>query len=215
MPELEQIATASSLTEQAHERIRRYILSGQRAPAERLTEEFFSQQLGISKSPVREAMNSLQKEGLLRIEPRRGAFVPVFTPREVRDLYGLREALEVFATQSAEITPRLVSDLRVSVQRTTVSLRNGDRDAHIAEDAAFHSRIVQAAANDELCRVHENIQDKLWLCRCQTFQLTSPETPAAHAEILKALASGDRDEAVEATRRHIRFVCEALLRVMG
>ena len=211
MAVIEKLETQASLTEQAHRSIKRYILAGDLLSEERLTEDFFSRQLGISKSPVREAMNSLQNEGLLRIEPRRGAYVPRYSGREIQDLYDLREALEVFATATAVLTPALLAALRASVRRTKKLLAADDKAAHIEEDIAFHSRIVNATGNAELSRVHRNIQDKLWLCRCQTYQLTSPDTPSAHQAITKALAEGDREAAVEATRRHIRFVCKALV----
>ena len=85
--------SAANLTEQAHESIKRYILTKESVREERLTEEFFSRELGISKSPIREAMNSLEREGLLRIEPRRGAFVRTFSVKEISDLYNVREII--------------------------------------------------------------------------------------------------------------------------
>ncbi len=210
MASFEQLALTPSLTDQAHQHIKRYILSEEMARGERLTEEFFSRLLGISKSPVREAMNSLQREGLLRIEPRRGAFVPTFSAREIEDLYNVRELLEVYATGQTMVTDGFITELRESVQRTEESLRSGNKEAHIEEDIAFHAGIVRATGNVELGRVQANIQDKLWLCRCQTYQLTSPDTPRSHSAITEALAAGDREAAIEATRGHIRFVSRAL-----
>jgi DNA-binding GntR family transcriptional regulator len=86
-----------------------------------------------------------------------------------------------------------------------------DKPAYIEEDIAFHQLIVTGTGNDQLSRIHSNIQDKLWLCRCQTYQLTSPDTPSAHKEIAESLAFHDRNAAREATQTHIRFVRNALL----
>ncbi|MEG9430889.1 GntR family transcriptional regulator [Terriglobus sp. ADX1] len=207
--------TASSLTEHAHQSIKRHILSSDMTRGERLTEEFFSRELGISKSPVREAMNSLEREGLLRIEPRRGAFVRTFSEREIADLYTVREILEVHAATNAELTEEFVEGLRTSVERTKEALLRDDKAAHIEEDIAFHAQIVQAAGNAELTRVHANIQDKLWLCRCQTYQITSTDTPKAHGEIVECFAAGDRAGAIEAVRGHIQFVSKALQRAQA
>jgi DNA-binding GntR family transcriptional regulator len=200
-----------SLTEHAHLSIRKYILEGHLNPGERLTEDFFAQHLGISKSPVREALNTLQSEGLLRIEPRRGAFLYRFNAKEIKDLYELREALEVFAAVTVKITPQLVEELEASVSRTRLYLEQNEQVNYIEEDVRFHETIVGATENQELGRVFANLQNKLWLCRCQTYRLTSPDTPESHREISEALRDGDRVRAQEVTRRHIRFVRDALL----
>ena len=156
-------------------------------------------------------MNSLEREGLLRIEPRRGAFVRTFSEREIADLYTVREILEVHAATQAELTEEFVTSLRDSVERTKDALLRDDKAAHIEEDIAFHAQIVQAAGNAELTRVHANIQDKLWLCRCQTYQLTSSDTPSAHRNIAEAIGRQDRERAKKETSDHIRFVRSALL----
>jgi DNA-binding GntR family transcriptional regulator len=211
MPVIEKLDAVTSLTDQAHRSIKRFILAGSLDTRERLTESFFADRLGISKSPVREALNALQNEGLLRIEPRRGIYVHRFSAKEITDLYDLREALEVFATQTVEITNDLIEGLRHSLHRTQQLLDLDDKAAYIEEDILFHQMIVNSTGNEQLSRVHGNIQDKLWLCRCQTYQLTSPDTPSAHKSITDALASFDRDAASKATQEHIRFVRNALL----
>ncbi|SEC44811.1 GntR family transcriptional regulator [Terriglobus roseus] len=211
MSPLKKLHTSLSLTEQAHKSIRRYILAENPGADVRLTETFFAEQLGISKSPVREALNSLQSEGLVRIEPRRGAYVHQFTGKEISDLYNLREALETFAAEIVPITPELIAELRSSVDRTEELLRSRKKDEYIEEDIFFHRMIVGATGNLELSRVHSNLQDKLWLCRCQTYQLTSSDTPSAHRNITEAIASGDRLLAKERTSSHIQFVRSALV----
>jgi len=211
MPAIEKLESVASLTAQAHRSIKRFILAGSLHTQERLTESFFADRLGISKSPVREALNALQNEGLLRIEPRKGIYVHRFSAKEITDLYDLREALEVFATQTVEITDDLIEGLRYSVHRTQQLLDHDDKAAYIEEDILFHQMVVNSTGNEQLSRVHCNIQDKLWLCRCQTYQLTSPDTPSAHKSITDALAAYDRAAACEATQAHIRFVRNALL----
>ncbi|MEK6397989.1 MAG: GntR family transcriptional regulator [Terriglobus sp.] len=180
----------ASLTAQAHKAIKHYILTKETVRDERLTEEFFSRELGISKSPIREAMNSLEREGLLRIEPRRGAFVRTFSVKEISDLYNVREIIEVYAAEHAVLTEEFIAELRASVQRIAEYHAEGNKEAFIDEDVVFHSSIVKAANNEELLRLHANTQDKQWLCRCQTFQLVSPDTTGAHAAIAEGLAAG-------------------------
>ena len=206
MSPLRKLEASQSLTEQAHARIKRYILAKTPGAEARMTETFFAERLGISKSPVREALNSLQSEGLLRIEPRRGAFVHRFTAKEIADLYGLREAVETFAAELVPVTPKLIKELRASVRRTKELLGRNDKAGYIDEDIYFHHLIVQSTGNAELVRVHGNLQEKLWLCRCQTYQLTSSDTVSAHRAIAEALATDDRIAAKSATQNHIRFV---------
>lgn len=212
MSGIERLETIETLTEQAHRSIKRYILGGDIPTDERLTEGFFAERLGISKSPVREALNALQNEGLLRIEPRKGIYLRRFSAKEIFDLYGLREALEVYATQIVLITPEFIKALQDSLQRTEQFLSENDKSSYIEEDIAFHRLIVVSTENEQLSQTHSNIQEKLWLCRCQTYQLTSPDTPSAHLAITKAFKDKDRKQAIQETRKHIRFVRDALVR---
>jgi len=212
MSGIERLETIETLTDQAHRSIKRYILGGYIPTDERLTEGFFAERLGISKSPVREALNALQNEGLLRIEPRKGIYLRRFSAKEIFDLYGLREALEIYATQIVLITPEFIKALQESLTRTEQFLSENDKSSYIEEDIAFHRLIVVSTGNDQLSQVHSNIQEKLWLCRCQTYQLTSPDTPSAHLAITKAFHDKDRGLAIQETRKHICFVRDALIR---
>lgn len=204
-----------NLTEMAYLSVRKYLLDGSLAEGERLTEEAVATRLGISKSPVREALNRLETEGLIVISPRRGAFVRRFTLEETRDLYNVREVLETYAVRVADISPRLVDELEQSVDRTREHLRNGDKLGHVDEDMRFHSLIAASTANSELMGLLENVQHKSLLSRSRTFHLSAPATPAGHTKILEALRRGDRAAAVEAMSEHITFTRDALLNVMA
>jgi DNA-binding GntR family transcriptional regulator len=211
MPTIAKLEPVQNLTVLAYESIKRYILEAELDEEARLTEDFLSERLGISKSPVREALNSLQTEGLIRIEPRRGAFLRRFTAKEVRDLYDLREVLEVHAVSMATLTGKLVAELEASIQRTCELLQVHDKLRHIEEDARFHGLIAEASGNGELCRMLSNIQSKIWLFRCKTYTLSSTTAPEAHGTILRALQRRDRNGAEAAMRDHIRLVRDKLI----
>lgn len=206
MAGIQRLAAPPNLTALAYDSIKRYILEGGLDEEARLTEEFLSGRLGISKSPVREALNSLQAEGLLRIEPRRGAFLRRFSIKEVKDLYDLRETLEVYAVSLASITPQDITDLRASVERTRHFIETDDKIGHIEEDMVFHGIIAAASGNGELCRVLKNLQNQIWLCRCKTYNLSSSTTVDAHQTIVDELSTGDRKGAQLAMRNHIALV---------
>jgi len=208
---MQKLSAPQNLTALAYESIKKNILDGTLGPDVRLTEESLSQQLGISKSPIREALNGLQNEGLIRIEPRRGAYLRRFSIKEVEDLYNLREALEAYAVSVAKITPQLILELKASVEHTKRYLKLHDKIHHIEEDTRFHTAIARATGNRELCRVLENIQNQLWLLRCQTYDLSSSTAPGTHAAILHAFEQGDRERAQIVMRKHIEFVRVRLL----
>jgi len=208
---MQKLVAPQNLTALAYESIKKFILAGKLGHDVRLTEESLSLQLGISKSPIREALNGLQNEGLIRIEPRRGAYLRQFSAKEVEDLYNLREVLEVYAVAIVKITPQLINDLKESIKRTGKFLKSDDKTGHIEEDTRFHGLIAKSTENNELCRVLENIQNQIWLFRCQTYDLSSSTAPKAHTAILKAFEEGDRKKAQAAMREHITHVRSRLV----
>jgi DNA-binding GntR family transcriptional regulator len=212
---MQKLEAPQNLTALAYESIKKYILAGKLERDVRLTEESLSLQLGISKSPIREALNSLQNEGLIRIEPRRGAYLRQFSVKEAEDLYSLREVLEVYAVSIVKITPELISELKASIKRTAQFLKSDDKTSHIEEDTRFHGAIAKATENQELCRVLENIQNQIWLFRCQSYDLSSSTAPKAHTAILKAFEEGDRRKAQVAMREHISHVRLRLVEFIG
>ncbi len=214
MRSLKKIDAPQNLTALAYDSIKSYILREDLDEETRLTEEFLSNQLGISKSPVREALNSLHTQGLIRIEARRGAYLRRFTAQEVKDLYELREALEVYAVGAAVVTPELLSELRESTRLIRKFLKANDRTSHIEEDTKFHELIALATGNAELCRVLANVQNQIWLCRRKTYDLSATTAPDAHKAILEALERGNRAEAQSAMQTHIALVPQRLIGFM-
>jgi DNA-binding GntR family transcriptional regulator len=208
------IQKAPNLTELAYQSVKRHLFNGKVAEGSKLTEEWLSTQLGISKSPVREALNRLETEGLISIESRRGAYVRKFSLKEVKDLYELRELLEVHAVGIVEITPELLADLAASVAHTEQHLTEHNLMAHVEEDIHFHNRIASATGNEELRRTLENIHQKSLICRSKTYHLSSSTAPLSHGKILQGLAEGDRKAAQEAMRAHILYVRETLLKFL-
>jgi DNA-binding GntR family transcriptional regulator len=214
MHAIKKLETPQNLTALAYNTIKAYILREDLDEETRLTEESLSEQLGISKSPVREALNSLHTEGLIRIEPRRGAYLRRYSIKEVKDLYALREVLEVYAVSAAELTPKLLAELRQSAQRTQKFLKSKNKLGHIEEDTRFHGMIASSTGNAELCRVLANVQSQIWLCRRKTYNLSASTAPDAHRAIIDALEKGHRKEAQIAMRDHIALVRQRLIAFM-
>ncbi len=211
---MKKLKIPSNLTSLAYDSIKRYILEGKLDEGGRLTEEFLATTLGISKSPIREALNRLETEGLIRIEPRRGAYLKDFSTQDVDDLYGLREALETHVVRTAELSPELISELKQSVRRMRKFLKDNHKAYYIDEDMRFHARLATAAANEQLYRTLENVQNRIWIFRRKTYDLSSSTAPAFHEAIITALEAGDRNRAERAMSEHIDAVRRKLLEFM-
>lgn len=203
---MKKLKIPSNLTNLAYDSIKEYILEGQLDETSRLTEEFLSTQLGISKSPIREALNRLEAEGLIRIEPRKGAYLRLLSPDEVTDLYDLREALETHAVRTAKLSPALIAELHKSIRRQRAFLKANDRAHYIEEDVHFHAELAQATKNKPLCAVLENIQNQIWISRRSSYNLSSSSAPDHHTAIVDALEANDREKAESAMRSHIQTV---------
>ncbi len=211
MTRIRKLKLPTNLTTLAYRSIKRYILEGRLDENSRLTEESLSLQLGISKSPVREALNRLEAEGLIHIQPRKGAYLRRLSTKEIADLYDLREALEAHVMRTAKVTPALLAELQQSLKRQRAFLKANDRARYIEEDVHFHAQLAQATENARLCSVLENIQNQIWLARRSTYKLSSSSAPDYHEAIMKALEAGDRKEAEAAMRGHIQHVKQRLL----
>jgi DNA-binding GntR family transcriptional regulator len=205
----------TNLTSLAYKSIKDYILEGRLDEDSRLTEEFLAGQLGISKSPIREALNRLEAEGLIRIEARRGAYLRSFTKKEVDDLYDVREALEVYAVRTGVFSPAVVKELRASVKRLRGYLKANDRAKYIDEDVSFHASIARATGNMRLCEMMENLQNRIWIFRRNTYDLSSSGAPDAHDALVSALEKEDRAEAQETIREHISTVRKKLIEYLN
>ena len=211
---MKRIDIPSNLTTLAYSSIREYILQGRLDESSRLTEDFLSTQLGISKSPVREALNRLEAEGLIRIEPRKGAYLKQLSPVEIDELYDVREALESHVVRTARLTSGLIAELRQSTKRQRALLKANDRTHYIQEDVQFHTLLAQSTGNGYLCSVLTNIQNQIWLSRRKTYELSSSTAPDAHEAIVVALAAGNIDTAEQAMREHVRTVRHRLLKFL-
>jgi DNA-binding GntR family transcriptional regulator len=208
---MNKLVRTPNLTELTYRSIKQTLLQGDLDRSFRITEEYLANRLGISKSPVREALNRLEAEGLIRIEARRGAYVRQFGAKEVRDLFDLRVMLELHSIANAQITPSLLAEMAASIARTEKNLALGDRFKHIEEDMRFHALIAEATGNQELASLFDNVQQKSVLCRMESYDLSASRSPSAHKRVYLAMLHEDRTEARKAMEEHIVYVRDRLL----
>ncbi len=212
---MKKLKVPKNLTDLAYNSIKEHIVRGHLDESSRLTEDFLCRQLGISKSPIREALNRLESEGLIRIEPRRGAFLRIFSLKDVDDMYDLRDVLERHAVRTARVTPKLLQELREIVKRMREYLGRNEKARYIEEDTGFHKLLASATGNERLRTVLENLQSQIWLSRRKTYDLSSSTACDFHEAIIRALETGDRDQAEHLMGRHIQTVRTKLLEFLA
>ena len=158
-----------SLTDLAHDSIRQLIVGGELAMGEQLSEASLAAQLGISKTPVREALLRLRVDGLIDIQPQRGTFVFSLTPRQVEEICAFREVIEVSAVKLAMEAHRaeLVKALQANVREMAMVRKTRNFKAFSHLDEAFHQTIVDHCDNAYLQQAHQMIASKISALRAR------------------------------------------------
>ena len=205
------------------ERLRALILTGEYGPEERLIEEQLAERLGVSRTPVRQALTMLEAEGLVEITPNRGATVCSFSIEDVRDIYDLRAVLEGHAARLAagRIERRELERLR-ELAREMEGLP-GQFDDHeeeiralVALNQEFHGTIVEASRNRRLERLINRTVEIPLMFKAFCWYTAHERTISNHyhRQILEALENGDADRAEIKMREHVYegrdFVIRAL-----
>lgn len=201
-----------NLTRQAYRLIRDEIIKGQLDSREHLTEGYFAERFGISKSPIREALNLLESEGLIRIVPRRGAFVTDLSIHDIEEIFELREALEAMVVRDALIDSKLLERMRQALEAAERCRKKGDKAGYMREDAAFHAILAQASSNSRLRKILENMRNQMLILRRETFELSSASSVKQHFDVLNAMEEGKREMAAKLMAKHIQTVRTRLVK---
>lgn len=208
---MRKIRIPENLTTLAFKAIKDYIWEGNLDEGARLTEESLSRWLGISKSPIREALNRLEAEGLIRIEQRRGAYLRKFSIKEIGEIYDVRGALEVHAVAAVQVTPDLIERLRESVERLKEHKERNDKFRHLEEAVNFHSILASGTGNDYLAKLLDTLHCQVWQFRRESYDASKSNAYDSHKAIVDALARGDKTEAQRFMSEHISGVGRKLI----
>lgn len=182
------------------------------APGSRLNETELAKQLGVSNTPVREALAQLNQEGLIVSVPYQGHMVRVLSDQEVKEIYAVREALEALAAREAttRITKEDLTELYALQERAKEALARGIED-YMAINIEFHDRIVAHAGNFLVKELLGNLRRQITALLHTTARVPGrPERSIAeHLEILEAMDRRDEHLAGERMARHIRWTRQA------
>lgn len=206
--------THQSLREQIRDLVRERVVRGDLKPGDRLVERVLADELGVSRVPVREALNLLKGEGFVQDIPRRGVIVTQLSRVDLDELFEVREALEVHSARLAclRATDNEIDELTDIVRRADDASAVGKTDELADLNARFHDAIPRMAHNRMLAATLEPLEGRLhWLLR----QNRSPERlMAEHRHLAQAIADRDAERAAEVARRHVhtsRTICHELL----
>ena len=204
-----------TLTQRIYYRLREMIESGSLRPGARLDEQSLADQMSVSRTPLREAIGRLAREGLIENRPYRGNFVRTFTTKQVNDLYEVRRVLEGLAVRLAvpKLSGEYLSLLRSILDDIQEALERGDIAGYGAADQRFHDALAQLAGNETLIESIERLRLQIQLVRSianqdpHVVERTARERP----RILAALESRDAELAARLMEEHIDGVRRAVV----
>jgi DNA-binding GntR family transcriptional regulator len=212
------IARPRSLTAIVVDQIRDLIITGKLGLGEQLSENTLAEQLGVSRTPVREAFMRLENERLVEVRPQRGTFVFQYDATELREICELREVLETGALRIALAHDReaIVRALAAEVEAAEPALGQGAA-AYQPFDTAFHDALVRASRNRELIDAYVRISGRI---RAVRFRLTVSNQAIAgsqgdHREILDAMRAGRDGEAEVKLGKHVYNAYRFFLKTLG
>ena len=200
----------------ATELIRQAIIDGRLNPGQRLKEEQLARELGISRTPVREALLMLQAEGLVDAAPNRGAAVHTYSAEDLDDLYKLRAVLEGYATRRAasRLADETIAGLRESCERFEGILNDGaEMGELVKENLLFHQTILDGAASGRLTTMVRQVIELPLVYRSYVWYSPEQQRISAHYhwQITRALEARDADRAELIMKEHIFEARDLLL----
>jgi DNA-binding GntR family transcriptional regulator len=215
MPNLEAIAQPLPLAKIAYEALRTSILSGQLIPGEVYNEMALARELGISRTPVREALLELSSQGLVTYLPRKGVMVRHYTKRDVEEIFELRRAIELAALEKVvkAVPPHDLSALESSLKEQRKAWKNNDSDAYIRFDRDFHLAFCEMIRNRRFFTILENIRDLIHLMATRALDREGrwEEVINEHSEVILAVKQGNGDLARKAMDCHLERSKQAVL----
>ena len=187
--------------------LREAILNGEIKPGERLMELQLAAKLGVSRTPIREAIRMLVQEGLAVTVPRKGAEVAKMTEKDMEDVLIIRAALDELAVELAcdAITEEQFKQLQGARRTFENSLKTGDLRKIAAADVKFHDVIYQATGNARLVAMLNNLREQMYRYRIEYLkdEASYPELVREHKAIIEGIRNRDKEHVTEVMQKHI------------
>lgn len=194
--------------------LRQAILRGELKPGERLMEIQLANKLGVSRTPIREAIRKLELEGLVLMIPRKGAEVAEITEKNLRDVLEVRRALEELAVRLTceRITAEQIEELKVTAREFETATKSNDVTKIAEADVKFHDVIYMATDNQRLIQLLNNLREQMYRYRVEYLKRKEvyPKLMQEHEEIIGAISAGRKDDACLMVCEHVDNQMEAV-----
>lgn len=213
--EFNHIERADPLVEIVLEQVTDAIVTGRLFPGERLVETRLADEFGVSRGPVREAMRRLEQMGLVEKTPYQGTFVSALSDQEVEELHSVRAPLEGMAARLAAKCgdPKALDKLETILHEMREAAAAGDQGRMVGLDMAFHNALIELSGHKllrELWLVVSVRLHRFLLLKRRRLYHTLDEAAPLHESIVRAIASGNADQAETEVLRHIHEAAEYL-----
>ncbi|MEU4086692.1 GntR family transcriptional regulator [Streptomyces aureus] len=198
------VTRPAPLRQAVYDALTELIVSGTLKPGQHLVEAELAEHLGVSRQPVREALQRLQTDGWVDLRPAQGAFVHSPTEEEAGQLLGVRAVLETYSAQLAakNAKPQDVERLWELHQEGVDALAASDNERLVAANTALHTFITSVAANAVLAELIAGVGQKVRWYYTPIARPRGKEAWNEHAQLIRAIAKGDPDRAGEVMRKH-------------
>lgn len=187
--------------------LREAILRGELKPGERLMELQLAAKLGVSRTPIREAIRMLEQEGLAVTIPRKGAEVAKMTEKDMEDVLQVREALDELAATIAceQMTAEQLEVLKSTMREFEEYTKTGNVKKIAEADVKFHDIIYQATGNPKLVNILSNLREQMYRYRIEYLkdEKNYPVLIREHSEIVEGLMAKDKTKVTAAMHRHV------------
>lgn len=187
--------------------LRQEILTGNLKPGERLMEIHLANKLGVSRTPIREAIRKLELEGLVIMIPRRGAEVAQITLKNLKDVMEVRRALDVLAIELAceRMDHQELDTLYLACENFSSAVKTKDTRMLAEADVAFHDKIVMSTGNTRLIQLVSNLSEQMYRYRFEYLKDASSHEMLRqeHMEMYQSILEKDKKTAADIVRRHI------------
>lgn len=195
--------------------LRQAILRGELKPGERLMEIQLANKLGVSRTPIREAIRKLELEGLVLMIPRKGAEVAEITEKNLRDVLEVRRALEELAVRIAceKITEEQIKQLKETAENLQNTLDSKDVTKIAEADVKFHDIIYFATDNQRLIQLLNNLAEQMYRYRVEYLKRENfyENVVAEHKDLIQTIEARQQDMAAQVICRHIDNQVEAVI----
>jgi len=210
------IKNTKSIRQKTYGFLREQLLSGEIPPHHHLIETKIANDIGTSRTPVREALHSLELEGLIESIPRVGYVVKPFMEKEVEEICEIRAVIEGLAARWAmeKAFEKLVEELRKNISKSEEKMSKGDVKTFVEMDAQFHEIIAKFSGSRRLLELAQTLRRHMLRYRIQSIYLTDNVLRAidGHKKILEAIEKNDLEEVNKAINHHLDQVKKDVLR---